>query len=335
MITLDSEPNKKKILLITPDYMEYTDVIRNGIIEYLNAETHLVTTTGDDLKFSYRNLFHRIQNFFSKTFLQKNQKKVFYNNAIRQKLEFIFHDDALFDDILILRPDLIKEHLPFIKKHSQRLIAYFWDSFSRITKGKETIHYFDKFFSFEPKDVRAHQLNFLPNFYSPDLAIHKNNQPQFDLSYVASYDSRSTVLENILVSLSPLQLKTNINILAPKTIEPKNKNEKSITWFTDVLPRKEMIRIMNDSSVLLDIAQPKQEGLSFRVFEAMILEKKIITTNRSVTTYDFYDPKNIFVWENENTIPSKDFFTSAYSPVPAETVKKYSLQNWISTIFAK
>ena len=313
--------------------MDYTDMIRNGITEYRNAETHLVTTTGDDLKFSYRNSFHRLQNFFSKTFLGVNQKKVFYKNAIKQKLEFIFHDDSLFDDILILRPDLIKEHLPFIKKHGKRSIAYFWDSFSRIPQGKDTIQYFDKFFSFEPKDVKAHQLNFLPNFYSPDLSIHKNKQPQFDLSYVASYDTRVTTLESILVSLSSLELKTNINILAPKTIAPKNKNEKSITWFSDVLPRKEMIRIMNDSCVLLDIAQPKQEGLSFRVFEAMILEKKIITTNRAVTTYDFYDPKNIFVWENENTVPSKDFFTSAYSALPAETVKKYSLQNWIGRVF--
>ena len=333
MTALNSEANKKKILLITPDYMEYTDIIRNAIAEYLNAETHLVTTTGNDFKFSYRNLFHRLQNLLSKILVRKNQKRIFYNNAITQKLEFIFHDDSLFDDILILRPDLIKEHLPFIKKHGKRLIAYFWDSFSRIPEGKETIQYFDKFSSFEPKDVRDHQLIFLPNFYSPDIGINKNKQPQFDLSYVASYDDRLTTLERILVSLSPLDLNTNINILAPKIIASKNKNEKNISWFTDVLPRKETIRIMNDSIVLLDIAQPKQEGLSFRVFEAMILEKKIITTNQSVATYDFFNPNNIFVWQNEDSIPQKDFFTIPYTPLSPEIVKKYSLQNWVHQLF--
>jgi hypothetical protein len=90
---------------------------------------------------------------------------------------------------------------------------------------------------------------------------------------------------------------------------------------------------MNDSTVLLDIAQPKQEGLSFRIFEALKLEKKLITTNRSVTTYDFFDAKNIFVWENENTIPVKDFFSAPCAPLPAEILDKYSLQNWVSTIF--
>jgi hypothetical protein len=333
MTALDNEANKRKILLITPDYMDYTSIMLDGITEYSNADTYLITTTGQKLKFVYRNTFHQIQNFFSKLILNKNQKKLFYNKAIKEKLEAIFIKQQHFDDILILRPDLIKENLPYIKKHGKRLIAYFWDSFSRIPGGKETIHYFDKFFSFEPKDVKDHHLLFLPNFYSPDLLIDKNKQTQFDLSYVASHDDRLDTLEKILASLSPLDLKTNINILTAKTITSKNKNEKSITWFTDVLPRKETIRIMNDSSVLLDIVQPKQEGLSFRFFEAMILEKKIITTNQSVNTYDFFNPTNIFIWQNENTVPPKDFFTTPYSPVPGYIVTKYSLQNWVQQIF--
>jgi len=330
---MQSSAAKRKVLFITPDYMDYTSIILDGIAEYSNAETFLITTTGKKLKFAYRNSFHRIQNFFSKLFLNKNQKKLFYNKIIRERLETIFKELQGFDDVLILRPDLIKEHLPFIKKHCKRLVAYFWDSFSRIPDGKETIQFFDKFFSFEPKDVKAHDLLFLPNFYSPDLAVDKNTKPQFDLSYVASSDERLVILDKILDSLHPLDLKLNINILATKTIETKNKKEKNITWFTDVLPRPETIRIMNDSSVLLDIAQPKQEGLSFRIFEAMVLEKKIITTNQSVTTYDFYNPNNIFIWQNENTIPPKDFFTTPCHPVSADIVKKYSLENWVQMIF--
>lgn len=335
MTKLDNEAHKRKILLVTPDYMDYTSIMLDGITEYSNADTYLITTTGKRLKLIYRDKFHQLQNFFSKLILNKNQKKLFYSKAIKEKLETIFMKQRDFDDILILRPDLIKENLPFVKQHGKRLIAYFWDSFSRIPEGKETISYFDKFFSFEPKDVKAHNLLFLPNFYSPDLVVDKNDPTQFDLSYVASYDDRLDALEKILVSLSPLDLKTNINILAAKTVKSKNKNEKSITWFTDVLPRKETIRIMNDSRVLLDIVQPKQEGLSFRFFEAMILEKKIITTNPSVVSYDFYDPKNIFIWKNEDTIPSKDFFTLPYSPLSPDIVKKYSLQNWVIRLFEK
>jgi hypothetical protein len=329
---MNSEPNRR-ILLITPDYMGYTDIICSGIEEYLNAEVQLITTTGNELKLIYRNFFHRLQNFFSKLFLNKNQKKVFFFNAIKQKLDDVFNEQSQFDDILIIRPDLVKEHLPFIKQHGKRMIAFFWDSFARIPHGKETIRYFNKFFSFEPKDVKDHNLLFLPNFYSPDLVINKSKQPQFDISYVASYDDRVTTMERILLSLRSLDPKTNINIVASKHIGPKDKNEKGIMWFTDALPRKETIRIMNNSSVVLDIAQPKQDGLSFRILEAMRLERKIITTNRTVVDYDLFDRKNIFVWENENMIPAKDFFTTPYSPLPAEIVEKYSLENWVKKIF--
>src|SRR4030095_13986021 len=157
---MKSAANKRKVLFITPDYMDYTSIILDGITEYSNAETYLLTTTGKKLKFVYRNTFHRIQNFFSKLILNRNQKKLFYYKAIKEKLEAIFKDHQNFDDIFILRPDLIKEHLAFIKKNNCRLIAYFWDSFSRIPEGKKTVQFFDKFFSFEPKDVKDNHLLF-------------------------------------------------------------------------------------------------------------------------------------------------------------------------------
>ena len=69
---------KRKVLFVTPDYMDYTSIILGGITEYSNTETFLITTTGKKLTFAYRNTFHRIQNFFSKLILNKNQKIEFY-----------------------------------------------------------------------------------------------------------------------------------------------------------------------------------------------------------------------------------------------------------------
>lgn len=322
---------KRKILFITPDFMDYTDIIYDGIEKYLDAEVHLLPTTGPDLKFKYRNSFHRFQNFLSKILLGKNQKKEFYKKEIEQKLDNAFSEHSLFDDIFILRPDLIQEHLPEIKIHGKRMIAYFWDSFGRMPAGRSTIRYFDKFFSFEPKDVKEHGLYFLSNFYAPDLGIEKNKNPQFDLSYTASFDDRITIMEEILSSLKTLDLKTNINILSSKT--PNAQEEKNINWLNDTLSRKENIRIMNDSIALLDIAQSKQEGLSFRFFEAMALEKKLITTNASVSSYDFYNPENIFIRTEKSPSLSKEFFTKPYTPISSEITNKYSLENWIKKIF--
>jgi hypothetical protein len=323
----------RKILLITPDYMEYTSIIRRGIAEYLQAEVSIITTTGKEFAFKYESFLHRLQNFFSKLLLNRNLKKIFYYRVMNEKLETIFKENPSFDDILVLRPDLIVAHLPWIKKHGHRFIAYYWDSFARFPAGKNTIPFFDRFFSFEPQDVKEYRLLFLPNFFYDDEPEQKDSITSFDLAYIASYDKRFSTLQRILASLEPVNLKTNIRILAPAHVVAKNKNKTKIHWLHDPLPRHEAIKIISNSKTLLDIAQPGQEGLSFRIFEALYSGKKIITTNRAVAQYDFYNSQNFFVWQDEGLIPPVDFFTTPYRPIPKAIIEKYSLENWIKQIF--
>jgi hypothetical protein len=199
--------------------------------------------------------------------------------------------------------------------------------------GKETIPYFDKFFSFEPRDAKDFNLSFLPNFYYPDAAENSTAKPEYDLTFFASFDKRFKILLGILRSLKPLHLKTEILILASAGIPAKYRNETAIQWIRYPLTGYQASKKMRNSRVLLDIVHPGQEGLSFRFFEALNLRKKIITTNQTVTDYDFYKPQNIFVWHPGNTEPPADFFTTPYSDLPEEMVKKYSLSSWIRQIF--
>ena len=77
-----------------------------------------------------------------------------------------------------------------------------------------------------------------------------------------------------------------------------------------------------------------QQGLTFRVFEAMGFRKKLITTNADIVNYDFYNANNIFVWtEDSKEIPDA-FFETDYEELPEEIFKKYSLENWLKTIFS-
>ncbi|MBK5273114.1 MAG: hypothetical protein JJE22_19105 [Bacteroidia bacterium] len=265
--------------------------------------------------------------------MKKNLKKVFYQNTIQKKITLLFNQHPYFDHILVLRPDLILEHLPQIRKHGRNNIAYFWDSFARIPLGKETIPYFDKFFTFEQRDAKDFNLSFLPNFYYPNTSIDSTIKPEFDLTFLASFDQRFETLLEIVKSLQPLNLKSEILILAPSGIPAKYQNETTIHWISEPLSNKKALEKMRTSIVILDIAQAGQEGLSFRIFEALSLQKKIITTNQTVIDYDFYNPKNIFVWQNRNLRPIVDFFITPYSNPPEEIIKKYSLESWIRHLF--
>ena len=67
--------------------------------------------------------------------------------------------------------------------------------------------------------------------------------------------------------------------------------------------------------------------------ESHRFRKKLITTNTDIVNYDFYNPNNIFVWtEDCKDIPDA-FFETDYEELPEEIFKKYSLENWLNTIF--
>ncbi len=239
---MNDQPGKRKILLVMPDYMDYTDLMYKGIRDFLGTEVSLVTTTGIESRFSYKSNSHRVQNFFLKNFFNRDDKKLHYLEIIRQKLQTVFDANPRFDDILILRPDLIEVHLAWIKEHTTCMIAYFWDSFSREPGGKKTIQYFDRYFSFEPRDVKKYDLHFLPNFFPNDLSPVKGENP-VDLFFIASYDSRIGTLKRILRSLKTQGLHTNINIFS-QDIPSKNPSPPPINGRQEFITRCDVIHIL-------------------------------------------------------------------------------------------
>ena len=82
------------------------------------------------------------------------------------------------------------------------------------------------------------------------------------------------------------------------------------------------------SKILLDF-KLGHNGLSFRFFEALKYEKKIITDNFSVKEYDFYNPNNIFILHKDNLENLETFLHSDYQKLPPELVEKYSFSSWI------
>ena len=89
----------------------------------------------------------------------------------------------------------------------------------------------------------------------------------------------------------------------------------------------------NQTNVILDLVRDQQTGLSFRIFEAMAYQKKIITSNAAVRNYDFYNPNNILVLDENNLQIDAHFFTTTYQPIPDEIYQKYTLSHWVDTIF--
>ena len=83
----------------------------------------------------------------------------------------------------------------------------------------------------------------------------------------------------------------------------------------------------------MDFLNRKHYGLSLRIFEAISLDKKLITTNPTIVHYDFYHPNNMFYWDGSNLEELKAFLTLPYIPLAPGLKHKSSFSNWISCAF--
>lgn len=78
-------------------------------------------------------------------------------------------------------------------------------------------------------------------------------------------------------------------------VRDSTSKEHSRFYIDKVLTYDDNIRRSLAADVLLEVNQDGQSGLTLRALEAAFFNKKLITTNESIKTLDFYRPENIFV----------------------------------------
>ena len=71
-----------------------------------------------------------------------------------------------------------------------------------------------------------------------------------------------------------------------------------------------------------------------RCIETLGAKRKLITTNQAILEYDFYDENNILIVNREAPEIPIEFFSKPYQEISSEIYEKYSLDNWIYTIFS-
>jgi hypothetical protein len=313
-----------KILFLCTDHFDLYKIFQNGIEQYTNYEVDTILYP----KFKYKNKKQKIQNFFSKLFFRENLKHFFSSKAIIESIP----KDVQYDYMLVICPDLLhQKHMPLLKSIAKKTIVYYWDGFNHFPRYKESLSYFDDLFSFDPVDVEKYNLKFITNFY---FVQDRNTETKTDLFFLSSYDSRYPVIKKI-VSLLEKQNKKVLIYQHTKDlniIEKKQKN--NLIKFIDThIPFEKTTELMKETKIVLDIHKDIQHGLSFRVFEAMGLGKKLITTNADIINYDFYNPNNIFVWKKDTDKIPEYFLNTPYQELPENIYRKYSQENWIKTIF--
>lgn len=315
---------KKKLLYIAPDHLDFYKVVKSGLEKYSDYEVTMLIS--NSFKFEYKTFGHKAMNFFSKLFLKKNIKTIKFNEYFTE----IINKYDQFDVLLMNRADMFDaELLELVTKKSNFSIVNYWDSFEKINGQLETMKYFDICYSFDKNDCEKYNLIKNNNFY---YITDATKTPEFDLFFLGTFDSRFEKLKDIVQKIQKSNLKVHAKLFSKNKKTIKKNTSKNISFISEIIPFPESYKYNQNTKILIDIAHENQIGLSFRPFEAMGLRKKLITTNSKILEYDFYNPNNIFIWDENTTEIPIFFLEKPYQEIPENIYKKYSLQNWVKEI---
>lgn len=252
--------------------------------------------------------------------------------------------------ILIIKGETITKHILQMLRGAfprARIILYLWDSIKNYPNVRENIGAVDKALSFDPADSVANsKVAFRPLFFSRSFASapqFRRDDLDYDVSFVGTIHSdRLRILDELEDQFRRLNLtfkkvyflRTSLEYYWGKLTDPAYRNHKASDFVTTPVPSAAVREIFFKSRVIVDIQHPKQQGLTMRAIEALGSRRKLITTNASIRTYDFYSPENIQIIGRRGEALPPEFFKTPGVGVPEPVYHKYSIDGWLDNVFS-
>lgn len=250
-----------------------------------------------------------------------------------------------FDYLLVNRGEIVPPFfLQKLKKQQQRcqFIFYTWDSFTNHSHPVSILKYFDRKLTFDPDDARSHNIKFRPLFY---LDAYKNLDPlpkKFDILFLGTAHSdrfkissliKKWALDNGLSAFCYYYIQGRLVYLYNNIFNKSFKEFKYSQLNFKTLKLEEIVTLYRQSNTILDINHPNQKGLTMRTFEAIGAKRKLITTNKDIAKYPFYNKKNILIIDRENIELDLSFINNIYEELEPDLYNKFSLEGWLYNIF--
>lgn len=315
-----------KVVILTHDVWGFGKHIHFEL-ERLNHQSTYINCM--EFKYEYANITKRVSNFFLKLFLNKNIKKIYRTEKVIQTLNNLPDQDYI---LVINSGDFNPSVFDLAKSKTKNLITYNYDSIKRVPLTPNAATVFKKIYSFDFEDVKNN-----PNFIKTCNFIYKEKQP-----ITSSFKNKAFIAlskdkkRNETISKIADQFDDNgfsgqyEFVIVDKTNKKLNKN---LIFLKKQINQEQLFNKIANSEIMIDIVRKNQTGLSFRVFEALAYQKKLIITNPSIKEYEFYNPNNILVVDEDNPKIPLSFLETKYEPIDHSIYDRFTINAWVNNVF--
>lgn len=262
--------------------------------------------------------------------------------------------DCIFDFAIVLDGLSVSEKFFSIlrKKNPKiKIVNYLFDKIDGFYEVQRSFNSYDKVFSFDINDCKKYKLQFLPIYWVPYDGLVSTRYRMFGFGayehqrYIM-YKQIKNILEdesyNDFIKLRYKAISFRFlyrlecfikSIIGLKYLPLKELETDMFT--TESISTDDFRKIVAESDIILDSCNPLQSGMTARFMWALGLNKKIITSNKWVLEYPFYNSDNILLYDDGLTKDSLLSFISKevhQDKFISQLIDKYRIDNWLYTL---
>ncbi|MBF8807592.1 MAG: oligosaccharide biosynthesis protein Alg14 [Enterococcus lacertideformus] len=201
-----------------------------------------------------------------------------------------------------------------------KMVLFFWNHFKeehyRLLEQAKNDPVIDEVYHFDYLEAKELGLLHNSSFYSKNMEIPKAAITS-DLFFGATDNGRKEQAECYKKEFEQRGLKTNYFIL------PLRGNEQA-----NYLSYTEYLELTARSRGILELLRAGQRGVTLRSFESIYFEKKLVTGNEAIMSYQFYHPDNVFLLQERALDELPGFLHSSFQSVDTKILDFFDASNW-------
>ncbi len=225
-------------------------------------------------------------------------------------------------------------------------VLYLWDSIQLYPHVLDFAELFDRRYTFDSVDAGGQPgFELLPLFYTHDyrtVGEDEPTSPMYDIVNVCSvHANRYQLMKHLVPDLRAADLRVysylylNPVQFAYNRVRSEAFRGASAAEFKfRTLAAKDYVEVLAGSRAVLDANHVAQSGLTMRTIETLGARRKLVTTNRDVVSYDFYDPSRVLVIDpgDPDVRAIRRFIEEPQIELASSVYRKYDIDTWVETI---
>jgi hypothetical protein len=225
-------------------------------------------------------------------------------------------------------------------------VLYLWDSIQLYPHVLTFSGLFDRRYTFDAEDAGGHnEFTLLPLFYTHDyrdVGARGRRQHDYDLVNVCTaHENRYSLMRTLIPSLRQADLRVYSYLyLHPLQFAYCRVRSDSFAGSSPrefafrPLPVTAYVDVLSRSRAVLDVNHESQSGLTMRTIETLGARRKLITTNRDVEHYQFYDPSRVLLVDprSPDVLAIKDFVNGSQDALDPSIYRMYDIDTWMDEL---